>query len=805
MQEATIVMLTATAFGYVSISTTTSQPPLNTSAASLNSSADESTHGVTGDVAYFTSRVIFILILFGGLAANCVLVVGVVRGQRRRGSRAPPQLNVMLIGTLAVANLLICLSNASWLIYTAVAGPRSDAYSRRPCDSDAAAIQLVSIVWVIGLMLMVSDREVAVKSVGASSSSTSNRGFSVSLSILCTILAWLYALAFSVPLVIPGGIRQEGNPQRYLCTIDSNASAAYVWTTAFFGYIGPFGVIVAMYVGIIATTIQQRKKLAAAAQTFINSISNASADQFREQKVALSIELSTSKYMATLTVVWCLLAAPFLVMSFVRIQLTEYNQPAVSYPSNLDAIFTWLFVSHPISLPLITFIWRKDVCCRCIRRIFVCFRCCTDELPDDIVVYSGSLTPKHRQRMGTVDPYNVSHQTANSLPAVPVLFATPHGLHVQTYPNPANGHDCSADSGRPKQCAQKCDVFGSVCSKRAFRMEDNDEDAGNDNTSDYNSCDGSGDDEEKEYMDQAPNGRPIIRIVKYRSTDPADGAILETGKTSYEENIKQSTGRTTWYDGLDIGKESSCEPKIDRYGDSGVGSWNKNSKTIKKSSDDPLYPVNATNNIAASIELESLGVTAAEEQTEDQSSLSVPKTPRFKNAKKKKGKRKSAAKTHADNTESGTIRKDGRQTSRSPRPTDAKLKTRSASANAIMPHSRAAVSQQECSFNHQTVVGAYEASSQGTDGSPSLKRSNQHAVEAVEDQRGDRALPTRPPILPRRKTNSESHTGLLESSGSTVDLRAIRSDRTASKVKLTEDVGNQSDGSNTDDRETVFE
>ena len=49
------------------------------------------------DSAYVSVRIAFAMILVCGLPANCALIVHILRGQRRLGSREPPQLNLFVV------------------------------------------------------------------------------------------------------------------------------------------------------------------------------------------------------------------------------------------------------------------------------------------------------------------------------------------------------------------------------------------------------------------------------------------------------------------------------------------------------------------------------------------------------------------------------------------------------------------------------------------------------------------------------------------------------------------------------------
>ena len=195
----------------------------------------------SSDSTYVSTRVVFAAILFVGLAANCALVVYVLRGQRRHGSRDPPQLNLVLVAIHAAGNVVNGLSGGIWLAYAAAAG-RDDpdaAYTTLGCRFDAAAVQLIAVIHVVGLALMSVDRLVSVRD--AAFVDTERRGLAVRTTAILVAVAWLAAIALSLPLLVPDGVEVEGVSQRYLCTTDSRAAPGYVWTAATVGCVVPLG------------------------------------------------------------------------------------------------------------------------------------------------------------------------------------------------------------------------------------------------------------------------------------------------------------------------------------------------------------------------------------------------------------------------------------------------------------------------------------------------------------------------------------------------------------------------------------
>ena len=156
--------------------------------------------GSNSEGTYVSSRVVFAALLLIGLLANCALVVYILRGQRRLGSRHPPQLNLLLVSIHVAANVVSCLVNGVWIVYTAAVGRDSDAaYASLGCSFDAAAVQMIVIVHAVGLALMSVDRLLSVRSAEFA---VDQRGLTLRTAAILIAVAWLYSIALSLPLVV---------------------------------------------------------------------------------------------------------------------------------------------------------------------------------------------------------------------------------------------------------------------------------------------------------------------------------------------------------------------------------------------------------------------------------------------------------------------------------------------------------------------------------------------------------------------------------------------------------------------------
>ena len=463
---------------------------------------------------------------------------------------------------------------------------------------------MIVIIHAFGLAMMSVDRFISVRNAGFA---TEQRGFTVSRAALLIALAWLCSIGLSLPLVVPTGVDIEGNSQRYLCTIHSKASPAYVWTTTAVGYVCPVGVVVAMFIATAASAAAHRRKLSSS-QAYSSSTESAThitetgptpavGRHRRDPAATLTVEVNAAKYVACLFAAWCLFILPFPVLWLVRIGRTAFlssrSQP-FSYTRDADAVVTWLFVSYPVLLPVITCIWRRNVCCSCVHRTRTCCRESVSAAEASSNNQSPSVTPKRRQRVGGVHPFYISpgrpgggFETSDR--SVPVLFATARGLHIRSSsaPDPAPATDRQVEEVKSEDDARKCDVFGSVS---ALQNEDLI------NTSDYD----SGDDDavgaeagqsgyrlDRSMESWGPPSRSSVEDTD-RSTTPI---TAWRPRSEHANRVScgiggRPSGSSTWYDDENSESETTVRTRVDRLIDSGVGMTKKcsSSKTTEKTS-----------------------------------------------------------------------------------------------------------------------------------------------------------------------------------------------------------------------------
>lgn len=83
----------------------------------------------------------------------------------------------------------------------------------------------------------------------------------------------------------------------------------------------------------------------------------------------MTLELNAAKYVVCLFVIWCAFVLPFPVLSLIRVARASQS---FWYAEVVDALVTGLFISHPILLPVVAFVWRTNICGRAVRRLRAC-------------------------------------------------------------------------------------------------------------------------------------------------------------------------------------------------------------------------------------------------------------------------------------------------------------------------------------------------------------------------------------------------------------------------------------------------
>ncbi len=271
------------------------------------------------------------------------------------------------------------------------------------------------------------------------------------------------------------------------------APVVYVAFTSLFGFIVPIVAIIVLYVLIVRAAVRERLR------EHPRVASQAYTDCVLQPDSRFWLELNTSKYVGVLVVIWAVLRGPYLLLSYSH--QFQSNGPedsdGLTYPWQVELALTWIYLSFPTLLPLVTFCWRKEVWQK-FKNLILCRK---SNLINDSEPRNGG------KRRKPLAPAEVAAAAASKEPlpsmtdinrntSIPVLFATEDGLHFQSYGNRAMKDDESSEeedtvgeleNTKASKIAttRKCDVYGSQLSLKNVEGEKED-------TSDYNSS-GEGD------------------------------------------------------------------------------------------------------------------------------------------------------------------------------------------------------------------------------------------------------------------------------------------------------------------------
>lgn len=426
-----------------------------------NSANSSQVDSWTGDLATITS--FLALYIIAGFVGNCVLVTTLGQCHRLKGNA----LNKLLI-CMAVINLFDCIVNMP-LILGSVITSKWD-YSNVICQVNSAFLQLTNIATIVALLAITFERLLAVRSP----TTTTRRRLSSIKTALLIGYVWVHSIALCTPLFI-GAVSSTAFPARYLCSIAQGAPLLYVCFLSIFGYFIPFTLIIVFYMFIIYVCFKE--KLNEKCQ-----MANKPEMRLALQDCCLYAEIDMSKYVGVLFIFWCILCGPYLVLS----SMEQYRNSAevksssvlfsFEYPWKLDLAFTWMYLSYPVFLPVVTLCWRKEVWQK-FKNILLCRK---SNLINDALPISN---------LGRRSNGELSNGETH-VSGIPVLFATENGLHFQTYGRRSEDEglsdsrlelcpelDSSGGSGSVIITSHKCDVYSS-------QLLQLDED-----TSDYDSSD----------------------------------------------------------------------------------------------------------------------------------------------------------------------------------------------------------------------------------------------------------------------------------------------------------------------------
>ena len=391
------------------------------------------------------------LFIIVGFVGNCVLVATIAQSHRLKVFK----LNLFIL-SCAIVNLINCIVNMPLILGNTITEQWD--YGDFVCRFNAFTIQLASIAMLLGLMLMSLDRFLAVRYADVEAYTAVMTPVRANFLI---VYSWLHAFGFSIPLIF-GIIPVKAFPARYLCSVDSGAPILYLALRSIFSYLIPLIVILGFFIYIIKTSIQERMRRSLHRNSYTEG----------ENEPQLQTEINTAKFVGVVMALWCLCEGPYLLLTAIE----QYKNSSIiqnsgieinfEYPWEVDLSFTWLKLSYAIVLPIVTFFWRKEVW----QKFKNCVLCRKSNLVVDASPKRKTRKKDPPKRLAIPEPNNKVEMNTNGSFTVPVLFATPEGLHVQTFSKKdADLLDNETDLEKgldttftdTSVVATKCDVYGS--------------------------------------------------------------------------------------------------------------------------------------------------------------------------------------------------------------------------------------------------------------------------------------------------------------------------------------------------------
>ena len=452
---------------------------------SNNSHTSAATAGVT-TTSHLATRTgflgLFIVVSFLG---NLTLVATVTQSRRLRRT----SLNLFVVST-ACFNLVNCVMNMPLVMGATI--KEKWEYGDFMCRMNSAFTQLTKIGMLLSLMCMAVDRLAAVVQP-SKYPERMNRARVNSL----IVYSWVQSFAFFIVIWVPAqDLPSRYYPNHYLCSLAEKTSLLYIILESILCFVIPFGIILSIHIHIIKICAKQKLKKK-------NMVSRQLTDVEDHQTWQ---EMLGAMFVGNLFIFWCIFEAPYIILNYINLYVNSKEVQSglgsnagalVNYPWQVDLAFTWMKLSYPMLLPIVTFVWRKDIWKK-FKYLILCRKGnhVNDAAPRLTEVVTSKQIANHK--LGAKNkrsPQEIRHDTYRKTQDhfnVPVLFATANGIHVQTYVQKDSEDTfsddldvCTSDTQNSKSSdvrlvkARKVDVAGSQADMSYLQMDGD--------TSDYDS------------------------------------------------------------------------------------------------------------------------------------------------------------------------------------------------------------------------------------------------------------------------------------------------------------------------------
>ncbi|KAK3598673.1 hypothetical protein CHS0354_006345 [Potamilus streckersoni] len=442
---------------------TTASPVFNSS-QNVSTSSPTSTEDPWVTTTVPRTTILAALLLFGFLG-NLSLVVTICHNKRLRSTAF-----YILTVNIAVTNIMECVFNMTFLLSTNIVNTWH--HEDIVCHMNSFFIHLVGIETLLSVTSLTTDRMLAVKYLGRYDKFIASPRYYIIL-----IYTWVQTLGFCIPLAI-GVVPSNVYNYIYFCIISKGSSIVYSGFTSLFCFIFPIILLIIFNIIIIRIGLKERY-VVRVLLTKNNYTNDASHEEPRIWK-----EIHFSKLSGLLFIAWILLHGPMTITSFIKqfqysSELKSLTPEQVAYTWHIDLVLLWLRFLYTIVLPVSAYLWNKELW-QSVKDVFLCHK--NNAIEDGslkTLTYDGKVDEyekKIKEEKKKKDQENLKEvlTSKNNKFEVPVLFATSHGVLLQTRRSDFSSSDIFHD-GHNDLYGKKCDVFGS----RDFQNQDD--------TSDYDS------------------------------------------------------------------------------------------------------------------------------------------------------------------------------------------------------------------------------------------------------------------------------------------------------------------------------
>lgn len=409
-----------------------------------------------GWISSSTPRIVFlaVFILFG-FFGNLLLIITVCHSKRFRSVTF-----FIFIINLAVVNICECLLNMSVLLTSSVINEWS--FGKIPCRLSSFCLNLVCIITILALTISTADRLVAMRYKEKYEHVVSKPRIAVLITF-----TWVQAISFSFPIAI-GCVPTSVNTYIVYCAISTGSSIVYNVANALLCFIIPFVLMIVLFVKIARTGYKERFLIR-------NIISQHNYNEDTSQEPRIKQEIRHTNINVTICVAWLVLEGPHVVTSYFNqfknsSELDQIAEEDLKYVWYVDLVLLWLRFSYTMALPIACFTWSKELW-KCFKDMILCRK--NNSIIDESFKKGDSDSLKLERKIREEkmkEKESMSTPREHRVFQVPVLFATSHGVHIQTFEKDetTNNEDGDDDDDETLKSTKngglrgkKCDVIGS--------------------------------------------------------------------------------------------------------------------------------------------------------------------------------------------------------------------------------------------------------------------------------------------------------------------------------------------------------